>query len=121
MRDAGQGKAPIPAPARWGLVIAAMCAGSDIAVSVHRLPSGSVTPAVVLGLAVLTLAAIPAAWRGAVWARNTVVSAQALTAVTGVPAFVLPAVPPLDVVISAARLGVAVAVAALLLTAQPIT
>ncbi|MEU7890157.1 hypothetical protein AB0B54_32050 [Microbispora bryophytorum] len=121
MRDAGPGKALIPPTARWGLVIAAMCAGSDIAVSVHRLPPDPLVASVVLGFALLTLAAIPPAWREVVWARNTVVSAQALTAATGVPAFVLPAVPPLDVIISAARLVVALVVAALLLTTHPIT
>ncbi|GII57356.1 hypothetical protein Pth03_57450 [Planotetraspora thailandica] len=121
MRDAGPGKAPIPGTARWGFVIAAICAGSDVAVSVHRLPSESIVTAVVLGFALLTLAAIPPAWRGVVWARNTVVSTQALTAVTGVPAFVLPAVPPFDVIVSAARLVVALVVAVLLLTAHPIT
>jgi hypothetical protein len=117
MRDArSPGKARSGATVRWGLVLAVACAGTDIAVSVYRLLLGSTVAAVVLGFGVLTLAATWPTWRGAVWARNTVVAAQAMAGLTGVPAFVLPKVPPIDVTTSAARLIAALIVAVLLLT-----
>ncbi len=81
---------PTPA-ARTGLVLAGALAALQLVLIVPQVPSDP-TPVfiAIIVLSVVCLAAIPVAWRGAAWARNTVVVACVLPALSAVPAFFIP-------------------------------
>lgn len=81
---------PTPA-ARTGLVLAGALAVLQLVMFVPQLPSDP-TPVfiAIIALSVVCLAAIPVAWKGVPWARNTVVAACVLPALSAVPAFFIP-------------------------------
>lgn len=105
--------------ARIGLVIAAALAVTDIVSfapdAVRQLDASFIAITV---LCVVSLAALPAAWLGASWARITVVVTCLLPALSGVPAFFIAGIPTAGVVAAAAGLVLAFTVAVLVLGAR---
>ncbi|TFV87414.1 hypothetical protein E4P38_14040 [Blastococcus sp. CT_GayMR16] len=74
------------------------------------------TIAVVGGLLALgTIGALPAAWRGAAWALRTVAATRLLGALTAVPAFFVDDVPAGMVLAAAVTVVVAIVVVVLVL------
>lgn len=67
-------------------------------------------------VALVCLVTVPFAWRGAIWARITVVVTCLLPALSGVPAFFLPGLPAAAIVSAAVGLVWAVVAAVLVLT-----
>ena len=103
--------------ARIGLVLAGVLAAGDIITSVPQLADDPVIPFAVILVGVVTLAGVPFAWRGAAWARLTVVVTRVLSALSAVPAFVVPGVPAGW--IAAAVAGIALSLTAVVLVLIP--
>ena len=108
-----------PFAARVGLVIAALLGVGDVILGVSQLdPSQTIPPeigtfAIVVG--VVTLVALPFAWRGAAWASWLIVVVRLMSAFGALPAFFTPDVPAGFVAGAATEVVLAVLVSALLL------
>ncbi|MEU6414864.1 hypothetical protein [Microbispora sp. NPDC046933] len=100
---------------RVGLVLAGVLAIGDIVTSIPQFADDPVVPLAVVVLGLLSLAATPFAWAGATWARNVVIVARVLAALTAVPAFFLPGLPAGWVVAAASGIVLSLVVAVLLL------
>ncbi len=103
--------------ARIGLVLAGVLAAGDIVTSVPQFADDPVIPAAVVLAGIITLAAVPFAWRGAARARLAVVVTRVLSALSAVPAFVVPDVP--SGWIAAAVAGIALSLTAVVLVLIP--
>ena len=105
--------------ARLGLVIAALLGVGDVILGASQLgPDRTIPPeistfAIIVG--VVTLVAVPFAWRGAGWATWLVVVVRLLSALSALPAFFTPDVPAGFVAGAATEVVLAVLVAVLLL------
>ena len=101
--------------ARIGLVLAVLLTAADLAVSFGELGGSGWQPIVLIGLGVLTIVAVPFAWRGS-WPGAVVVAAtRVAAALTAVPAFFDPELEAFAQVVAAVWIGLSVLVAALLL------
>jgi hypothetical protein len=105
---------PLPLAARVGLVIAALLGLADAVSNGAMLADGGIAIAG-LALGVVTLVAVPFAWRAARPARITVAVSRVLSGLTGLPAFFVDGVPANWVVLAAAGLVLNVVVAVLVL------
>jgi hypothetical protein len=102
-------------PARVGLVLAGVLAIGSIVTALPQFADDPVVPTVNIVLSLLSLVAVPFAWRGAVWARVVVVVTCVLSALTGLPAFFFPGVPAEWILAAAAGIVLSLVVAVLLL------
>jgi hypothetical protein len=106
---------PTPA-ARIGLALAGALAVLQLVSFVPQLASDPSAVFIAITVAgVVCLAAIPLAWRGVLWARNTVVAACVLPALTAVPAFFIPGLEAAAVVGAAVGILLALFAAGLVL------
>lgn len=103
---------------RTGLILAALLAIGDVVAGIATISGDAVGTAIAVfgGVAALvTLAALPAGWRGAEWALRTVAATRLLGALTAVPAFFVGDVPAALVIAAAVTVVLAVLVAVLVL------
>jgi FtsH-binding integral membrane protein len=96
-----------------GLVLAVILAVNDALLVTQQVGDGDPVVIVILVCAVLTVVAVPFAWRGSGRGRHTVVVTRALSALTGLPAFFVADVPTVGVVMAAVGIVLAVIVAVL--------
>jgi hypothetical protein len=105
--------------ARVGLIIAALLGIGDIVLGASQLRSDQTIPPTIsmsiIAAGVVTLIALPFAWRGVAWATWLIVVARLLSALSAVPALLMPAVPSGLVAGAAIEIMLAVLVAVLLL------
>ena len=106
-------------PARIGLVLAALLGAADVMLGLSQLDGSHTIPtgisAFVIAAGVVTIGAVPFAWRGAAWAPWLIIAARVVSALTALPAFFVPGVPAGFVVGAAVGIALAVLVAILLL------
>lgn len=104
---------------RAGLILAVVLALADTALGLGQVMAGGIIPDAVtlllLGLAVVTLIAVPFAWRGSAGASWTVAATRILSALSGLPAFFIAGIPAMMVILATLGMVLAVAVAVLLL------
>lgn len=105
--------------ARLGLLIAVVLAVGDVVLGVAQLGAGETIPAAVgyfaIAAGVVTLVAVPLAWRMVRWATWLVIVVRLLSALTGAPAFFVPDVPAGLVIVAATGIVLAALVVVLLL------
>jgi len=102
---------------RTGLALAVLLALADVAAGIALVGDATGTAVAVFGglMALATLGALPAAWRGTGWALRTVAATRLLGALTAVPAFFVDDVAPGLVLAAAVTVVAAIVVAVLVL------
>lgn len=103
---------------RIGLVLAALLSLVDLVALVTTEHGGTTGTVVAVGggvLAVVTLAALPAGWRGAGWALRTVAATRLVACLASVPALVDGGSTEEPVLVAAVTVVLAVVVAVLVL------
>jgi hypothetical protein len=103
---------------RVGLVLAALLSLVDLVALVTTEHGGTTGVAVAVGggvLAVATLAALPAGWRGAGWALRTVAATRLVACLASVPAFFDGGTAEEPVLVAAVTVVLAIVVAVLVL------
>jgi hypothetical protein len=104
----------LPVAVRTGLVLAAVTGLADVVFNATMLSDG-ITSIAGLVIGLLTLAAIPFAWRGSRAALMVVIVTRLLSGLSGIPAFFVDGVPAGGVIAAAVGLVLEVIVVILLL------
>jgi hypothetical protein len=102
-------------PVRVGLVMGALLAVADMVFWAAQFADGPLLPISFIVVSLVSLVATPFAWRGAPWARLTVITTRILAALSAVPAFFFPSAPAGAVVAAGVGIGLQALVVVLLL------
>ena len=99
-------------------MLAVLLALGDVAAGITTISGDAVGTSIAVFdvlLALVTVGAIPAAWRGATWALRTVAATRLFGALTAVPAFFVDDVEPGMVIAAAVTVVVAIVAVVLVL------
>jgi hypothetical protein len=107
----------LPVAVRTGLVLAVVTSLADVVFNATMLSDG-ITSIAGLAIGLLTLVAIPFAWRGSRGALIVVAVTRALSGLSGVPAFFIAGVPAGGVI--AAAVGLVLEVVIVILVLRPV-
>jgi hypothetical protein len=112
---------PTTASTRIALILGALFAVVDIAVSAGELGGNLIQPIALIVLGVLTLVGIPFAWRGTYWALVLVAATRVLSALSTLPVYFSADTQGVPQVVATVWIFISILIAVLLLRAASLS